>query len=355
MTNAFSAAPIAVATASIATSSILLQNYSQAISNQPEVTLASVPEFAVDQKSVQQTALFCLNNITPQLVALSAQDIGFANEFEQMYPRLLSDAQLIDDATADASARATATSDFCTGLHQLIVTINNGTATRNSMTRDLTQFIDLSASNQTDLDADLEVAQKQLLNGDIAQLQAQLATIQQAIDSDNQIVASGGVYGAVAGLKIGVAILVGWYKDPSKGFNAILGEIQGIVQESEKHSAALADLTTQNQAYMDTISQLLYDEAVYAVVQNLAFNTDLLAAHAKGASLAVQAYSDGWNSLAGNLTDVYNRLQEGPTVTLNLTQSLESAQSEWNNLLSQALAFQQMGIIPVDVQQLSNS
>ncbi|AYQ34252.1 HBL/NHE enterotoxin family protein [Runella sp. SP2] len=355
MTNAFSAAPIAVATANIATSSILLQNYSQAISNQPEVTLESVPEFTEDQKSVQQNALFCLNKITPELVALSAQDIGFANEFLQMYPRLLSDAQLIDDATADANARTNATHDFCAGVNQLIITINNGTATRNSMARDLTQFIDLSASNQTDLDADLEVAQKQLLGNDITKLQAQLATIQQAIDSDNQIVASGGVYGVVAGLKIGVAILVGWYKDPAKGFNTILGEIQGIVQESDKHSAALADLTTQNQAYMDTITQLLYDEAVYAVVQNLAFNTDLLAAHAKGAALAVQAYADGWNSLAGSLADIYNRLQKGPTVTLNLAQSLQGAQPEWTSLLAQALAFQQMGIIPIDVKDISNS
>lgn len=353
MNNAFSATPIAIATGSIATSSILLQNYSQAISNQPEVALSSVPAFTIDQKSVQQTALYCLTTIVPDLVALSAQDIGYANEFEQMYPHLLSDAQLIEDATADTTARANATSDFCSGLNQLIININNGSTTRNSVARDLTQFIDLSASNQINLDADLEVAQKQLLGGDIAQLEAQLATIQQAIDSDNQTIASGGVYGVVAGLKIGIGVLVGWYKDPVKGFEMVLGEIQGIVKESDKHSAALADLETQNQAYMDTITQLLYDEAVYAVVQNLAFNTDLLASHAKGASLAVQGYTDGWNALAGNMTDIYNRLQQGPTATLNLVQSLELAQTEWNNLLAQAKAFQQMGILPIDIQSIS--
>ena len=355
MNNPFSAQPIAVATGSVATSSVLLQNYSQAISNQPEVALDSVPAFGTDQKSVQQTALYCLDNIVTELASLSAQDIGYANLFEQMYPTLLADAQVIENAEADPGARSKATTDFCRGLQQLIDEIGDGQYTRDSTARDLTQFIDMSASNQTNLDADLVVAQKQLLNGDISQLQAQMATIQQAIDKDNQTVASGGVYGVVAGLKIGVGILVGWYSDPSKGFNLVLGEIQGIVTESGVHSAALADLKTQNQAYMSTISQLLYDEAVYAVVQNLTLNTDLLAAHGTGASQALQAYSDGWNALSGNITGIYNTLQKGPTSTLNLVLSLKSAQSEWNALSIQAQAFQELGVVPADVQSVNSS
>lgn len=353
MNNSFSAKNITVSTGAIATSAVLLQNYSQAVLSQPPVTLDAVPAFSDDQKSVQSTGLYCLNTVTPELIALSAQGIGFANEFLQMYNQLLNDAQLIDDATANPTERQKATGDFCTGLQQMISTINTGQLIRNSTARDLTELIDLTASNQTAMDADLTVAQKQLLNGDIAQLQAQLATIQQAIDSDNQTIASGGVYGVVAGLKIGIGILVGWYKDPSKGFQMVLGEIQGIVQESDKHSQAITDLQTQNQAYMNTITKLLYDEAVYAVVQNLAFNTDLLAAHAESAAQALQAYTDGWKALAGGLQDIYDVLQKGPTVTLNLSQSLQSAQSEWTALLNFAKSIQSMGIIPTETIQIS--
>lgn len=353
MYNPFSADSLSVATSNISISAILLQTYSQAISNQPEVSLDAVPAFNLDQKSVQQTALYCLNEITPSLVALSAQDIGYANQFNQMYDQLLSDAIIIDDATADPTTRQVATNDFCAGLQTLINTIDGGQNVRNSDARALTELDDLSASNQASLDADLVVAQKQLLDGDIAALQAQLATIQQAIDTDNTTIASGGVYGVVAGLKIGVGILVGWYKDPSKGLQMVLGEIEGIVTESKVHSDALADLQTQNQAYMETITDLLYDEAVYAVVQNLDFNSDLLAAHSTSATLALQAYTDAWNALSGNLTDIYNTLQKGPTATLQLSISLQNSQSGWNNLLAQAKAMQSMGIISVSVENIS--
>lgn len=353
MNNPFSATPLLVATASIGSTSILLQTYSQAISNQPEVALDAVPAFNVDQKSVQRSALFCLNEVTPSLVALSAQDIGYANQFNQMYAQLLSDAQVIEDATAEPTARQTATLDFSAGLQTLISTIANGQMIRNSNARILTELKDLVVSNQTNLDADLVVAQKQLLDGDIKTLQAQLASIQQAIDTDNQTIASGAVYGVVAGIKIGVGILVGWYKDPAKGFQMVVGEIQGIVTESKKHSGALADLQTQNQAYLTTITNLLYDEAVYAVVQNLAFNTDLLAAHTQGASLALQSYTDGWNILSGGLTDIYNTLQKGPTASLQLVNSLQSAQSEWNDLLNQAKRMQVMGIVPFSLDTLN--
>jgi hypothetical protein len=213
----------------------------------------------------------------------------------------------------------------------------------------LTQFDDLIASNQVSLDADLIVAQKQLLDGDIAKLQAQLSTIQNQIDADNQIVASGGVYGVVAGIKIGVAVIVGWYKDPAKGINMAIGEIEGIVKESDKHSAALADLQTQDAAYKSTITQLLYDESVYAVVQNVTFTTDLLAAHVKGSSLAVKSFSDAWNTLSENFTDIISTLANGPKATLQLTNSLQAARSGWVSLLQQAKYLQSMGTLPVSV------
>jgi hypothetical protein len=349
MNNLFSADALSVSMANIATSAILLQTYSQTIAAQPVVSLDEVPGFSLDQKSVQRTALNCLTDITPDLVALSAEDIGFANQFNEMYIQLLKDAQLIDDATADANARQTATTDFCNGLKTLLSTISNGQIVRNNMMNTLTQFDDLVASNQVSLDADLIVAQKQLLDGDIAKLQAQLSTIQNQIDADNQIVASGGVYGVVAGIKIGVAVIVGWYKDPAKGINMAIGEIEGIVKESDKHSAALADLQTQDAAYKSTITQLLYDESVYAVVQNVTFTTDLLAAHVKGSSLAVKSFSDAWNTLSENFTDIISTLANGPKATLQLTSSLQAARSGWVSLLQQAKYLQSMGTLPVSV------
>ena len=350
MINAFSAKPLSVATTQIATSALLLQTYSQAISNQPNVTLSAVAGFAGSQKSLQVSALYCLTDIVPPLISLSAQDIGFGNQFTQLYANLLTKAQIIENLSTDNVTRQATITSFCKGINSLNHIIGLGKSSRNLNILRLSQFITLITSNKTDMDANMDVAQKQLLNGDVAELKAKLASIQQAIDADNQVIASGAIYGLIAGVKIAIGILVGWYEDPAEGFKIIVGEIEGIVEDSQKHSDAMDDLKAQNQAYLDALSTLLLDESVYAVVQNLDFNTNLLADHAQSTTLAIQAYSSAWQNLSDDLTNVITSLNDDDIgASLQLTESLTEALAEWNDLITQAKTIQTLGIVPYDI------
>jgi hypothetical protein len=354
MNNLFSASQLSLAISNTATSAILLQTYSQAIASQPNISLSEVPSLSTDQQSVQQAAVWCLDNNVPDLIALSAQVIGYTNLYNQLYTKLLADAQVIDNPTA--ANRTEAAQSFLQALGLLQNNITDGTLQRNNSLRNTQLLVDTLASNQAALDGDLTIAKQQLLDTDIAALNAKLASIQQTIDADNQLIASGGVYGAVAGIKIAVGIFKGWFTDdPASAVETVVGQISGIVADSAKHSAAIADLQTQNVAYFDTLTSLLADEVIFAIVQNLAFNTDLLASHTSSAKMATNAYMDAWTSLAGTFADITNTLSKGPTATLNLSQNLQSANADWQQLLQLARSIQNFDNISTETTTIDSA
>ena len=268
-----------------------MQLYAQTLLQQPIVSLDGVPNLVPDLTSAHQAAQATLTDIMPQARRVGADVLGFANQILAFYPTMTKEAQAVDAGGANSAAAA---QSLAKGLQLLTDKIN-------AILPDLTELDTQSgtlatraASVSTALAADAQAAAG---DQDISQLQAQIATTLQAIDTDCQTISTG-LKGAIKGM---VKLAIAEYNaedEPVKAIKAFVGTILTTAKQSEKVSAAESDALSQIDQLGAMYAELGSMLFAAAVVQTASASAAQFAGSATVLQTAAQAASAQWSALA---------------------------------------------------------
>lgn len=348
LNNPLSSDGVSLALSGMGTSQILLQIYANALITQPQVSLTSVPSFPADQATASQAASATLSQGSALLLSSVADALGFSNQVAQMAGLLGELAAVLDNPATAPSDWSVAAASFSQGLGLLI---QNATTAQRTADNGRADFATLASALEmagVALSGDLLVAEQALGQQEIQQLRAQLAAIQSAIDSDNALLAKGATTGLVSSVKVGLSIVVGFYKGAEDGIEMFVGGIQGIVESSQAQQQAMADLNAQIAAYQQVFTQLAVDEVALGVVQNEAATLQLLLAHTQEGGLSLQTARDAWSALITKMGNLQAALAGPPSAALGLGSAVSQATVGWSAVHEAVLLIQGLASLPVE-------
>ena len=340
--NTFSPADLAASSGNFNTEQLLLTLDANTVSQQPDIVVSEVPGLSAHQLSARQTASFFLSEVTPDVTGVNSAVIGFANQFLAFCPHLLTLAQVIDDAAATAARRQECAAQFAEGLTALSANISRGQPQRDTTTSNLGSLGLRLEQNTTALDADMALARKYLEEGTLKQLEAQLATVQDALARDNSTVANGAVKGLVSALQITIGIALA-YEKPGEGIKLAVSGIEGAVVVGEEQKEAMADLHKQFAAYQELMARLGGARVAYAGVQNVSHAVDLMTHHQHTAQVALEGVTTCWKDLDSRLQGLARTLSTTVPSNLQLTAQLDAAASAWRGFKDQMVRWQADG------------
>lgn len=345
--NPFAADGVQIALSGIGAAQTLVQLYANQLIQQPSTQLASVPSFPADQQTAAAAAQTVLTQGLPLLIHASADALGFANQFGAMSGQFASLARTLDDPGTSPADWQTAATTMSSGVALLIGKAAGASRDADDGGADLTTFTSALQQAEVALVGDRKVAQQTLAEGEIQQLRAQLAAIQDAIDADNATLARGATDGALASVKIGLAVVQAYKDDPGEAAQTLLGAIQGIVQSDQQQQAAMKDVTKQIAAYQAVFTQLAKDEVALAVVDSEAINMQLLVSHTQEGVLALQTARDAWSALVTKMKNLQQALAGPPSSALGLGASVAAATTGWATVLGLVNRIEGLASLPV--------
>jgi|GEM_PF-2376677 len=343
----FSTTALDATLSDVGSSALLVQMVSEAITMQPNVSTSSVPSLPDDQQAVQQLAVSGISTAA-SMMGLSALVLGYANKFLAMYDDLLMLAERIDNPDTNPAVRTAETGSFVNGLSSLTRTIGHDRDDLEAVGNELTALSAQAIPAQAAMDADLLAVQTNLADSEIPALEAQLTTIQQSIDADNQIIAKATMHDLVDGIKMIIAIYDMGTEDGDfkGGLKSLVGVVQDMANTSNAIQEATHDVNQQLALYQQTLEQLTADQLTWAVVQNLDANTDLLVSYLAQAIEATTAYANAWQSQYDDLNTLADTLNDPgspqPVLTNYLTPDV---QTDWINLRGKATAMQVVPLV----------
>lgn len=346
MTSALSASGVQLALGGAGSAQLLLQLYGNILTSQPAVTLPLLPGYGTDQKLAAEAAQAVLTQGTLLLIDFSAQALGFANLFEAMADQLTSLAAVLDDATTPEAQWQEAAATFSQGLSVLMdsaVTAERQASDGQADFATITSGLQMASVS---LQGDLEIAAALLT--DIDDLRSQLVAIQDAMDADNATLARGATAGALSSVKIGLSVVVAYYKSPKDGVKMLVGGIKGVIASGQEQQQAADDLAAQMEAYQAALTELLVDTWSYVVIQNEASTMSLLVSHSQEAALSLQTARDAWAALVTKLGNLQDALAGSPDHTLGLSSAVSAARTGWAAVLETVQRVQANGAVPVE-------
>ncbi len=352
--NPFSASSITLGAQNIMSSANLLQTYALAVVSQAEAKIPEIPGFVTDQQTAIKNAESIQIELIPALVAMASHGLAISNLFSAEYDALLSHAIVIDNATLPLDQRKKAADTFSKGISVLIQSVTSGDAQVKSTINWITFFLDLIKKDSLALDNDLKIAEKALKKDRIDKLHAELESILQKLEADNERISKGAINGLVSAAQISLGIIVSYYKGPGEGFEMIVSGIKGAAKESSDEQKALDDVNVQFQRYSSVITELLSAEAIYGVVKTLSHMDKLLFSNVNTSQLSIKAYSDASSHFIEGLLEVQKNLAKNELpLTTQFATDLKEAKLQWSTLHTQIVNFQSSGIIQNPKQALN--
>jgi non-hemolytic enterotoxin B/C len=247
---------------------------------------------------------------------------------------------------------------FVEGIQLLISKCNAGETQANSTATALTNF----ATN--DLDPDVQAFTVDYNNVNIAYNDDSQETqqLQNLIDADNKAMNTATWATAAAGVLTiagGVAVVVGIFGEfESAGASTAL-VVGGFALAGGAATIGALEMTnwiSANKNLIAATNQLNQEQAVLAATQQALANIQNLGGACSQASSAALGLGDSWGSLADDLQQTVDYLQaaEGADgAPAWLPSLLETANSEWQTVLTLATSLQANGTLPVSTQNQS--
>lgn len=338
----------------------IMQMYTNTVLQTPIMTLPSnvdqlsssnvSTQLPADQKTAQTHATYYLATLNPQMVALLATTIGYANQWNAQYNMLL---QLANTITEGNNLQT-----FVQGIELLIAKCTAGETQANATATNLTTFA------TDDLDADVQAFTVDYGNvntaynndsQEIQQLNNLIAADNKAMNTATWATAAAGVL-AIAG---GVAIVVGVFGELESAGTSTALVVGGFALAGGAATVGALEMTnwiSANQNLIAATNQLNQDQAVLAATQQALINVQNLGDACSQASSAALGLAGSWNSLADDLQQTIDALQDAEgadDAPAWLPALLESANADWQTVLTLAKSLQANGTLPVTTQTQS--
>lgn len=332
--------------------SIMLQTYTNTVLQTPDIKLPSqvdtdskstvVEDLPAHQALARTNATYYLNTLNPLIVNTIADVIGFGNLWSAEYSLLYSLAENIgqgDNANT-----------FTQGMNNLINKTQKAEASTQPVIDALNAFLPLIQTDERNFNQDATNVNNALggEQGEIAQLQKEIAAYNTAMNKDLAIIGAGATADVVGGLMIVVGIL-GEIETAGVSTALIVGGLAVVAGGTTAMGVAGADYTKTKKAYADATAELAQDQQVMTSTQQAAATiSTLVNAVAQGIS-AVESLQKGWNSLQADFNQVVQALEQAddPNLGAWLTSLLSAANADWTTTLELAKSIQQYGTLPV--------
>lgn len=332
--------------------SVMLQTYTNTVLQTPDIKLPSqvdtdsnstvVEDLPAHQALARTNATNYLNNINPLIVNTVADVIGFGNLWNAEYSLLYSLAENIgegDNATT-----------FTQGMNNLINKTELAEKNTQPVIDALNAFLPLIQTDERNFTQDATNVNNALggEEGEIAQLQKEIQSYNDAMNKDLAIIAAGATADVVGGLMIAVGVL-GEIETGGVSTALIVGGIAVIAGGTTAMGVAGADYTKTSNAYKQANAELQQDQQVMASTQQAQQTISSLVDAVGQGITAVESLQKGWNSLQADFNQVIQALEQADDPSLGswLTSLLSAANADWVDTLNLAKSIQQYGTLPV--------
>lgn len=342
MSDPFSPAPLSASLRALAATTLPPQLYAQTLLQQPVVSLDGVPNLGPDLTSAQAAAKATLTGIMPQARRVGADVLGFANEILAFYPTLTKEAQAVDAGGANGAA---AGKSLAKGLQLLTKKINAILPDLSELDSQSAALATRAAGVSAALAADAQAAAG---DQDISQLQAQITSTLQAIDTDCQTISTG-LKGAIKNM---VKLAIAEYKaedKPLKAVKAFVGTILTTAKQSESVRAAEGDALSQIDKLGTMYAKLGPMLFAAAVVQTASASAAQFAESATALQAAAQKAGAEWSALAAGFEALGQSLAAGQAPAAPLAPLLAADQAGWQTMATESAALQGAELLQVTV------
>ena len=338
----------------------IMQMYTNTVLQTPIMTLPSnvdslsnsnvSTQLPTDQKTAQTHATYYLDTLNPQMVALLATTIGYANQWTAQYNMLLNLANNITEGDN--------LNTFVQGIQLLISKCTAGENQANKTATALTNF----ATNDLDPDVQAFTVDYGDVNTAYNDDSQQVQQLQSVIDADNKAMNTAtwamGASGVLA-IAGGVAIAVGVFGELESAGTSTALVVGGFALLGGAATVGAVEMGSWVSAQKNLVAatnQLNQEQSVLAATQQALVNIQNLGDACSEASSAALGLAGSWNSLADDLQQTIDALQaaegadEAPAW---LPPLLEAANADWQTTLTLAQSLQANGTLPVTTQTQS--
>jgi non-hemolytic enterotoxin B/C len=346
---------IKTSSSSVVAANSLIQLYINTVCGTPDIDLSSVnfadadKHIIVDLPKHQQLAranAFSFidgpNSVNSLMVGTLSDIIGFSNQFESRYQRLIA---LANDFNTGNNKQI-----FEEGLQGLINSITQKEANCGVVITKLGDFLKLIQTDSQNLTADENIIKATLdgENGAITQLQNRISSINEAMNKDNAMIAGGAVMTVVGVLMITVGVL-GEFETGGASTALVLGGLAVMGGGIAMDVVAGMDLSKKMDEYKDATTELTKDQQISSCLIQASQTVQSLVDSINNAMGAITNLQSGWSSLKGDLDQVIDALNdaESDEGTSWVIDDLNAAKADWEDAKTLAVQLQANGTLQV--------
>jgi non-hemolytic enterotoxin B/C len=346
---------IKTSSSSVVAANSLIQLYINTVCGTPDIDLSSVnfadadKHIIVDLPKHQQLAranAFSFidgpNSVNSLMVGTLSDIIGFSNQFESRYQRLIA---LANDFNTGNNKQI-----FEEGLQGLINSITQKEANCGVVITKLGDFLKLIQTDSQNLTADENIIKATLdgENGAITQLQNRISSINEAMNKDNAMIAGGAVMTVVGVLMITVGVL-GEFETGGASTALVLGGLAVMGGGIAMDVVAGMDLSKKMDEYKDATTELTKDQQISSCLIQASQTVQSLVDSINNAMGAITNLQSGWSSLKGDLDQVIGALNdaESDEGTSWVIDDLNAAKADWEDAKTLAVQLQANGTLQV--------
>jgi len=346
---------IKTSSSSVVAANSLIQLYINTVCGIPDIDLSSVnfadadKHIIVDLPKHQQLAranAFSFidgpNSVNSLMVGTLSDIIGFSNQFESRYQRLIA---LANDFNTGNNKQI-----FEEGLQGLINSITQKEANCGVVITKLGDFLKLIQTDSQNLTADENIIKATLdgENGAITQLQNRISSINEAMNKDNAMIAGGAVMTVVGVLMITVGVL-GEFETGGASTALVLGGLAVMGGGIAMDVVAGMDLSKKMDEYKDATTELTKDQQISSCLIQASQTVQSLVDSINNAMGAITNLQSGWSSLKGDLDQVIGALNdaESDEGTSWVIDDLNAAKADWEDAKTLAVQLQANGTLQV--------
>ena len=346
---------IKTSSSSVVAANSLIQLYINTVCGTPDIDLSSVnfadadKHIIVDLPKHQQLAranAFSFidgpNSVNSLMVGTLSDIIGFSNQFESRYQRLIA---LANDFNTGNNKQI-----FEEGLQGLINSITQKEANCGVVITKLGDFLKLIQTDSQNLTADENIIKATLdgENGAITQLQNRISSINEAMSKDNAMIAGGAVMTVVGVLMITVGVL-GEFETGGASTALVLGGLAVMGGGIAMDVVAGMDLSKKMDEYKDATTELTKDQQISSCLIQASQTVQSLVDSINNAMGAITNLQSGWSSLKGDLDQVIGALNdaESDEGTSWVIDDLNAAKADWEDAKTLAVQLQANGTLQV--------
>ncbi|HRW05442.1 MAG TPA: HBL/NHE enterotoxin family protein [Caldilineaceae bacterium] len=336
--------------------SYLMQLYTNVVLATPTINLPSQVDTATNttvstdlpkhQVTAQNHAKYYINTVNPLIVGTVADILGFANEWNSFYDKLLVLSHSIDEDNHKEmfteamqlfqkaiKAKGDSTTPVITALNNLLADIQ---------------------SDQRNFNQDHGTVESWLAgeSGELETLKSEIKADQDAIKKDNAMIAGGAVM-IVAGVLTSIAGVAADVVTGGAATAMVVGGLAVAAGGAAMAGIAGKDLEKKQKELKSKTIELNADQILYTNVNGIDHTIGNIVGALTDAVSAVESLQHGWNSLHDDFGEIINALElADPDMPAWLSTQLSAANSDWADCHKLAQHLQENGTLQVTTQKI---